>query len=142
MTTGLDRALVDWWRATAALSALVPVERVAAEIKQADETITDDDDSDGHFDDCVVFQIASEPHWKTNCSQGWQSVVKLSVFSIDYDRSKHIAQAIASAWNNTTYTATGSTITLSRLTGITPAQDNTTGLWDHTVSFQMNHTGI
>jgi hypothetical protein len=142
LSTGLDRALIDWWRATPALNSLVPVDRVASEIKQTDETLTDDDDNDGHFDDCVVFQIASEPHWRTNSTRGWKSVVKLSVFSMDYDKSKAIAQAIESAWDDGTHTATGSTITLSRSTGIIGVQDETTGIWDHTVSFNMNHTGI
>jgi len=142
MTTGLDQAIIDWWRATAALSALVPVERVASEVMQIDETKEDDDDGDLRFDDCVIFQIASEPHWRTNSSQGWKSTVKISALSIDYDKSKTLGQAIATAWNNTNFTGTGSTITLSRFNGITPAQDTDSGIWDHTVSFEMHHTGI
>ena len=144
MTTGLDQALVEWWTATAALSDLVPADRVAAELKQVDELNDDDVDNDGHFDDCVVFQIASTPHWKTNSGRGWKSDVKLSAVSIDYDRSKAIAEAIAAAWNDTTFTGTASTVTLS-IPGspfITPSQDEPTGIWDHTVAFTMNHTGI
>lgn len=142
MTTGLDQAIVDWWRDTSSLNSLVHLDLVAAELRQADETIEQDDDENREPDDCVMFQIASEPHYRTNSGQGWKSVVKVSCLSVDYDRSKTIAQAVAVAWNNTPFTGTGSTITLSRFTGIVPAQDDETGIWDHTVSFIMNHTGI
>jgi hypothetical protein len=142
VTTGLDQAICEWWKETPALLQLVPVDRVAAEIVQAVEQIGDDDNEDGHFEDCVVFQIASEPHYRTNSGQGWKSAVKFSCFSIDYDKSKAIAQAVSAAWNNTSFTGTGSTITLSRFNGLTPGQDETTGVWDHTASFEMNHTGV
>ena len=142
MTTGLDQALVDWWKATAVLSALIPIDRVASEIRQTDDQTDDDRDNDGHFDDCVVFEAASELHWKTNSTTGWKSVVKLNCYSVDYDRSKTIAQAVAVAWNNTTYTGTGSIITLARLTGLTSVQDAESGIWNHTTTFLMNHNGI
>ena len=142
MTTGLDQAMVEWWSDTDSLTALVPVDRVDSEIRQSDEYVLDDSDGDGVFDDCVVFQIASEPHWRTNSTQGWRSAVKLSALSADYTRSKTIAQAIATAWNNATFTGSGSAITLSRMTGIAPTQDDTTGIWDHTISFDMNHSGV
>lgn len=142
MTTGLDQALVDWWRATAGLVSLVPVDRVASEIRQTDEQADDDRDNDGRFDDCVVFSAKSEVHWKTNSTTGWKSVVTLACYSIDYDKSKTIAQAAAVAWNNTTYTGTGSIITLARLTGLTSEQDVDSGIWNHTATFTMNHNGI
>ena len=142
MTTGLDQAIIEWWRATGVLSALVPVERVASEIMPVDETKAEDDDGDDRFDDCVIFQIASEPHWRTNSAQNWKSAVKMSALSIDYDKSKTIAQAIATAWNSSSFTGSGSTITVCRFNGLTPAQDIESGIWDHTVSFDMHHTGI
>lgn len=142
MTTGLDQAIIEWWTATASLATLVPVARVVSEIMQVDETKEEDNDNDDRFDDLVVFQIATAPHWRTNSAQNWKSDVKLSALSIDYDRSKDIAQAVAVAWNSSTFTGTGSTITVCRFNGLTPAQDVESGIWDHTVSFEMHHTGI
>lgn len=142
MTTGLDQAIIEWWRATAVLSALVPVDRVASEIMQVDETKAEDENEDDRFDACVIFQIASEPHWRTNSAQNWKSTVKMSAMSFDYDQSKTIAQQIATAWNSSNFTGSGSTITVCRFNGLTPAQDTETGIWDHTVSFEMHHTGI
>lgn len=142
MSTGLDQALIDWWNATPSLLAIVPIELVAAELDQVVEQIARDEDGDGHFDACVIFQIASEPHYRTNSGQGWKSAVKISAISHDYDKSKSLAQAIAVAWNNTNFTGTGSTITLSRFNGLTSAQNEADGIWDHTASFEMNHTGV
>lgn len=142
MSAGLDQAIVDWWRATATLVALVPVDRVASEIRQTDEQTDDDENNDGRFDDCVVFEVASEVHWKTNSTTGWKSVVKLSCYSADYDASKTIVQAVATNWNNTTFTGSGSIITLARLTGLVAVQDVESGIWNHTATFNMNHNGI
>lgn len=142
MSTGLDKALSEWWAATAPLTALVPAERVSSEIIQTNETTDGDSDGDGYFDDCVVFQIASEPHWRTNSGRGWKSQVKLSALSIDYDRSHAIAQAVHSAWDSGTFTGSGSAVTMARSTGMTPTQDADSGIWDHTISFDMNHNGI
>ena len=142
MSTGLDQAVVDWWRATSTLVALVPVNLVASEIRQTDEQTDDDGNNDGRFDDCVVFSAKSELHWKTNSTTGWKSVVTMECYSIDYDRSKDIAQALSVAWNNTTFTGSGSIITLARLTGLTSVQDVESGIWNHTATFNMNHNGI
>lgn len=142
MTTGLDQALIDWWQATATLVALIPVDRVASEVRQSDEQTDDDRDEDGHFDDCVVFSAKSELHWKTNSQTGWKSSVMIDCFSVDYDRSKAIAQAVSAAWNNTTFTGTGSIITLARLTGLASVQDAESGIWNHSATFSMNHNGL
>lgn len=45
---------------------MIPIERVGTEIIQTNETVDADADQDGHFDDCVVLQVATEPHWRTN----------------------------------------------------------------------------
>lgn len=142
MTTGLDQCLMEWWRDTDAVSAMIPSERVSSEIQQINEAVESDNDSDGRFDDCAVFQIASDPHWRTNSGRGWKSQVKMSVLSADYDRSKGTAQKLERAWDAATFTGSGSSITFCRSIGLSATQDETTGIWDHTVSFEINHTGV
>ena len=53
--TGIDRAIGEWWAATAALCDLVPVERLVASVDQYAETLDDDADDGGYFDDLWVF---------------------------------------------------------------------------------------
>lgn len=142
MTTGLDQCLCEWWRDTDVVASIIPVERVSSEIQQTNETIDADGDQDGQFDDCVVFQVASDPHWRTNSGRGWKSVVKMSVLSIDYDRSKETAQVLERAWDAQVFTGSGSSITYCRSKGLNGVQDESTGIWDHTVSFEINHSGV
>ena len=51
--TGIDRAIGEWWAATAALCDLVPVERLVASVDQYAETLDDDadDEDDEHQPD-------------------------------------------------------------------------------------------
>lgn len=121
---------------------MIPIERVSSEIQQINESTESDDDQDGHFDDCVVFQVASDPHWRTNSGRGWKSQVKMSILSIDYDRSKWVAQKLERAWDAATFTGSESSVTYCRSIGLNGVQDETTGVWDHTVSFEINHTGV
>lgn len=142
MSTGLDKCLVERWRDTDGLGALVPVELVSSEITQVNESVDSDKNADGHFDDCVVFQVASDPHWRTNSGRGWKSQVKISCLSIDYDRSKLIAQTVETAWDSQSFTGSSSSITFTRSNGLNGTQDEATGVWDHTVSFEIHHTGV
>lgn len=142
MTTGLDQCIVEWWSLTSSLVALVPVSRVAAEAAQLNETVDSDEDTDGTFDDCVIFQVASEPHWRTNSGRGWKSTVKLSALSVDYDRAKAIATAIGDNWDNKSFSGSQAAITLARSIGLTPEQDLQSGIWDFTISFEMQHRSL
>ena len=142
MSTGLDQCLIERWRDTAGLNSLIPVKLVGTEVIQTNETIDSDDDKDGHFDDCVVLQVATEPHWRTNSGRGWKSQVKVSVMSIDYDRGKAVAQRCETLWDSNTFTGSESVISFSRSSGISSEQDESTGVWDSTVSFEIHHNGV
>ncbi len=142
MSTGLDQCLIERWRNTAGLISLIPANRVSTEITQTNETIDADNDEDGHFDDCVVLQVATEPHWRTNSGRGWKSQVKVSVLSIDYDRGKAVAQRCETLWDSGTFAGSESVISFSRSSGISSEQDESTGVWDSTVSFEIHHNGV
>ncbi len=142
MSTGLDQCLIERWRDTAGLNSLIPVKLVGTEVIQTNETIDSDDDKDGHFDDCVVLQVATEPHWRTNSGRGWKSQVKVSVMSIDYDRGKAVAQRCETLWDSNTFTGSESVISFCRSSGISSEQDESTGIWDSTVSFEIQHNGV
>ena len=142
MSTGLDQCLIERWRDTAGLNSLIPVKLVGTEVIQTNETIDSDDDKDGHFDDCVVLQVATEPHWRTNSGRGWKSQVKVSVMSIDYDRGKAVAQRCETLWDSNTFTGSESVISFCRSSGISSEQDESTGVWDSTVSFEIQHNGV
>lgn len=122
--------------------SMIPVERVGTEIIQTNEVIDADKDQDGHFDDCVVLQVATEPHWRTNSGRGWKSQVKVSVMSIDYDRGKAVAQRCETLWDSNTFTGSESVISFCRSSGISSEQDESTGIWDSTVSFEIQHNGV
>jgi hypothetical protein len=142
VSTGLDQCLIERWRDTAGLNSLIPVKLVGTEVIQTNETIDSDDDKDGHFDDCVVMQVATEPHWRTNSGRGWKSQVKVSVMSIDYDRGKEVAQRCETLWDSNTFTGSESVISFCRSSGISSEQDESTGIWDSTVSFEIQHNGV
>jgi hypothetical protein len=142
VSTGLDQCLIERWRDTAGLNSLIPVKLVGTEVIQTNETIDSDDDKDGHFDDCVVLQVATEPHWRTNSGRGWKSQVKVSVMSIDYDRGKAVAQRCETLWDSNTFTGSESVISFCRSSGISSEQDESTGIWDSTVSFEIQHNGV
>jgi hypothetical protein len=142
VSTGLDQCLIERWRDTAGLNSLIPVKLVGTEVIQTNETIDSDDDKDGHFDDCVVLQVATEPHWRTNSGRGWKSQVKVSVMSIDYDRGKAVAQRCETLWDSNTFTGSESVISFCRSSGISSEQDKSTGIWDSTVSFEIQHNGV
>ena len=142
MSTGLDQCLVERWRNTSSLVTLIPPELVASEIAQLNESVDADKDEDGHFDDCVVFQVATDPHWRTNSGRGWKSQVKMSVLSMDYDHSKHAAQLLERAWDSGTFMGSETSMTFTRSNGLSGTQDEQSGIWDHTVSFEIHHTGV
>lgn len=142
MSTGLDQCLIERWKGTSGLVSMIPAERVGTEIIQTNETIDADADQDGHFDDCVVVQVATEPHWRTNSGRGWKSQVKVSVLSIDYDRGKAVAQRCETLWDGGTFTGSESVISFCRSSGISSEQDESTGVWDSTVSFEIQHNGV
>ena len=121
---------------------MVPPELVGTEIIQLNETTDSDANGDGHFDDCVVLQVTTDPHWRTNSGRGWKSQVKVSVMSIDYDRGKAVAQKCETLWDSTTFIGSGSSITFSRSLGIASEQNSTNGVWDSTVSFEIHHNGV
>jgi len=141
-TTGIDRVLGEWWEATASLVNLVPADHFVAEMDTRDESEDRDEDDDGYFDETVIFDIATEPAWRTNSAQGWRSTVTLSCLSIDYDVSRQIAAEIIAQWANQGYTGTGNTISCAKPTGaLTTTQDDTTGIWESTVRLDMWHQG-
>ena len=143
MDTGIDRLVCEWWSQTAALSALVPADRVAAEIVQQSEEFAEDEDDDGEFDDCVVFEITTEPHWRTNSARGYQSGVQLTAISADYGRSEAIGKQIISSWADKSFSSEGVQVTDCRPDGmIERNQDEQTGLWQHSVTLRMNHVGV
>ena len=143
MDTGIDRLVCEWWSQTAALSALVPADRVAAEIVQQSEEFAEDEDDDGEFDDCVVFEITTEPHWRTNSARGYQSGVQLTAISADYSRSEAIGKQIISSWADQSFSSEGVQVTDCRPDGmIERSQDEQTGLWQHSVTLRMNHVGV
>jgi hypothetical protein len=144
--TGLDRAIQEWWAATAALSAIIPPERVATEIMQSNEDdaeATNDADNDDFFDPCVVLRITTEPHWRTNTGRGYQSTVRLMTMAIDYDTAHDVAQQVLASWTDQTFQGSGSLISWCRPTGeIDATQDEQTQVWMFTVPLQMNHSGV
>ena len=141
--TGVDRVIGEWWAATAALCDLVSVDRLFASVDQFLETQDDDADEDGYTDDLVVFDVVSEPAWRTNSAQGWRSAVTLSCMSIDYDRSKAIGQQAVLSWQNEGYTGSAVTVATAKPSGqITTTQDDATGIWTTSVQFDFFHTGV
>ncbi len=54
MTTGIDEALVTWWKATDTLAAFVP-ERLSVEVIQANEQDQTGNDGDQYQDPYIVF---------------------------------------------------------------------------------------
>ena len=141
--TGIDRAIGEWWAATAALCDLVPVERLVASVDQYAETLDDDADDDGYFDDLVVFDAVSEPAWRTNSSQGWRTSLTLGCMSIDYDRSKAIAQQAVSSWQNQGFTGSAVEIATAKPSGqMTTTQDDATGVWTTSIQFVLMHVGV
>jgi hypothetical protein len=143
MDTGIDRLICEWWSQTAALSALVPADRVASEIIQQSEDLAEDDDADGVFDDCVVFDITTEPHWRTNSARGYQSAITLAAMSADYIRSEAVAQQIIRSWADQSFSSEAISVTDCRPDGIMErSQDEQTGLWQHSVTLRMNHVGV
>jgi hypothetical protein len=138
----IARLLGEWWTATEALSLLVPPERFVAEMDPREEEEDKDEDGDGYFDETVIFDVKTEPAFRTNSTQGWRSIVSLSCLSVDYEVSRQIGSAIVAEWANKGYTGTGNTITCSKPTGqIETTQDDETGVWDTAVSFEMWHQG-
>jgi hypothetical protein len=139
---GIDRVIGEWWAATETLAALVPPDRLVAEIDTREEGEDRDDNNDGYFDETVIFDITTEPAWRTNSAQGWRSQVVLSCLSIDYDVSKQIATAITNAWANQGFSGSVNSITTCKPTGaITTMQDEATGVWETAVRFDMWHQG-
>lgn len=141
-STGIDRVLGEWWAATDSLAAMIPPDRLVAEIDAREESEDRDDDDDGYFDETVIFDVTTEPAWRTNSAQGWKSLVTLSVLSIDYDVSKQIAAEIVAQWANQSYTGTANSIACCKPSGaITTTQDEATGVWETAVRFDMWHQG-
>jgi hypothetical protein len=141
MTTenGIDRTIVEWWQATEALTDLVPADRVATEIMQADEAIAEDDDGDLIFDDCVVLEISTEPHWRTNSVRSYQTTVTFAAMSIDDDRADLIARTIVSQWADQSF----GSISDCRPDGtIERQQDEETGIYQITATLVLNHVGV
>lgn len=141
--TGIDRAIGEWWAATAALCDLVPADRLVASVDQYAETLDDDADDDGYFDDLVVFDAVSEPAWRTNSNQGWRTSLTLGCMSIDYDRSKAIAQQAVTSWQNQGFTGSAVEIATAKPSGqMTTTQDDATGVWTTAVQFDLMHVGV
>ena len=142
MTTGIDEALVTWWKSTDSLATLVP-DRVSVEVIQTNEEDQTGSDGDQYADPFVVFEVSSTPLWKTNSGRGWRSDVKVNCCHQNYDTSKQIAQAVVSAWSDQQWTGTTCQISLVRPSqDITVSQDQDTGQWTHIVTFEMNHSGV
>ena len=137
---GLDQAIQDWWQATRDLTTLVPVDRVASEIRQTDETLPDDEDEDFFFDDCVVHQITTDSLWRTNSGQGYQSTVILSAYSFEEDDAKRIIDTARLNWDRETFLGSTSKITLCHFGETVTEQDEEESLWVSEVTITMNHT--
>ena len=60
-STGIDRVLGEWWAATDSLAAMIPPDRLVAEIDAREEGEDRDDDEDGYFDETVIFDVTTEP---------------------------------------------------------------------------------
>ena len=142
-STGLDRAIGEWWTATASLSALVPVNRVVASVDEFAETEQQDDNADDYFDDAVVFTIVTEPSWRTNSARGYKSTLTLSCLSINYDDSKTIGQQVVSEWGDQGFVGSSTRVIQCRPTGLlTTEQDQQTGVWETQIQFEIMHVGV
>jgi hypothetical protein len=143
MSGGVEQALHQWWQATAALTALVPVDRVGGEVLGFNESEDADADGDGWFDSCVVFVINTQPQYRTNSSRGYQSMVTVSCLSRYYDEAKDIAQAILSAWTDQSFTHEQIEISWARPVGqIEVQQDEQTQVWEHKLQLELIHQGV
>lgn len=141
--TGVDRLIGEWWAATAALCDLVPVNRVVSTVDQFEDNEEDDQDEDGYTDDLVIFDVVSEPAWRTNSAQGWRSAVTLGCMSIDYDRSKAIGQQAVLSWQNQGFDGSALSVATAKPSGqITTTQDEATGIWQTSVQFDFYHVGV
>ncbi|MFN9289474.1 MAG: hypothetical protein ACK6EB_15485, partial [Planctomyces sp.] len=84
-----------------------------------------------------------EPAWRTNSSQGWRTSVTLGCMSIDYDRSKAIAQQAVTSWQNQGFTGSSVEIATAKPSGqMTTTQDDATGVWTTAVQFDLMHVGV
>lgn len=142
-STGLDRAIGEWWTATASLSSLVPINRVVASVDEFAETEQQDDNADDYFDDAVVFTIVTEPAWRTNSARGYKSTLTLSCLSINYDDSKTIGQQVVLEWGDQGFAGSSTRVIQCRPTGLlTTEQDQQTGVWETQIQFEIMHVGV